>query len=1108
MLKFTFSTVVIVGFQYFALTVLQIDAQDTSPTDLSSNPLDLISNIQCGPTNLEASRDNVTFYLFTRSNRDTGYILKINDGDNLNTSPFNSVRPTKYIVHGWTDSAETPWVVKIRQYYLDLDDYNIIAVDWSPISKRDYPTATRYAPSIGKIIGDMLIFLNTVGSQSFSDVHMVGHSLGAQVSGFAGAAVSGALARITGLDPAGPCYGIPLLKSTEDRLDSTDAHFVDIIHTDKGIYGIPQVSGHADFYPNGGNAPQPGCAGVKQDSCSHQKSTAYMIESIPYPQQFPAFQCDSWNSYKDGNCANNPVAYMGNACDSSARGKYYLTPESDLVNRNPQSTTNTMKFKLLFLLTIGLFHHVEIVMTLIRVNVRDPLALEKLFRETFNPSSIGLANFEGGTATLSNPGDNVTFYLYTPSNKINAYMLKVGDVKNLNESPFNANQQTKILIHGWTDSALEPWIMNFRDNYFVTGNNYNIIAVNWYPLSSTEYPTAVRYTRPVGEYVGALLQFLNNAAQLSYRNVHILGHSLGAHIAGFAGANVSGVVGRITGMDPAGPLYEFPLLRGSRDRLDPTDAVFVDIIHTCAGAAGFVEAIGHVDFYPNGGTFTQPGCSALQSLTCSHARAYIFMIDSIIYPDEFVAMKCDSWSDYRNGRCSGTEAIMGEHVTVTARGSYYLRTNPNSPYEEQLPRYDCITLKSNNQIIINLFVDVIHTSGSIYGVVEAVGHADFYPNNGSIQQPGCEWDPTMVCSHAWAVVLLFNAIKYPEDFEAVECDSWENYERLFKITEITSVGSPGFVQSTWHSLEIENKFADVLKLIGTVSPTLSEIAKHGIVQTAVKFLLYTKSDMGKPYTLKIGDKDNLNNSPFDSAKETKFFIHGWMDSSLDPFLRCALKNYLKNENYNIIMVDWSILSRNEYMVAVELTRSVGQVVGRMVKFLNTEGGQSLLDIHVIGHSLGAQTAGFAGSYTSGRIGRITGLDPSGPLYEVPYVKDPEDRLDPTDGVFVDNIHTCGGVYGFIEPVGHVDFYPNNGTLQQPGCEWDPTILCSHMWAIVLLYNSFKYPEDFQAVKCDNWENYESGSCSDNSVTTMGEYVDRDARGKFYLKTSPSVEVLC
>lgn len=40
----------------------------------------------------------------------------------------------------------------------------------------------------------------------------------------------------------------------------TDAAFVDVIHTDGGIFGFPNPLGHADFYPNGGKPPQPGCS--------------------------------------------------------------------------------------------------------------------------------------------------------------------------------------------------------------------------------------------------------------------------------------------------------------------------------------------------------------------------------------------------------------------------------------------------------------------------------------------------------------------------------------------------------------------------------------------------------------------------------------------------------------------------------------------------------------------------------------------------------------------------------------------------------------------------------------------------------------------------------
>lgn len=63
-------------------------------------------------------------------------------------------------------------------------------------------------------------------------------------------------------------------------------------------------------------------------------------------------------------------------------------------------------------------------------------------------------------------------------------------------------------------------------------------------------------------------------------------------------------------MDPAEPHFaktDRPV------RLDRTAAKYVDVIHTDAsqfirGGLGITESIGHVDYYPNGGT-AQPGCT-------------------------------------------------------------------------------------------------------------------------------------------------------------------------------------------------------------------------------------------------------------------------------------------------------------------------------------------------------------------------------------------------------------------------------------------------------------------------------------------------------------------
>lgn len=49
--------------------------------------------------------------------------------------------------------------------------------------------------------------------------------------------------------------------------------------------------------------------------------------------------------------------------------------------------------------------------------------------------------------------------------------------------------------------------------------------------------------------------------------------------------------------------------------LDKSDANFVDVIHTAGGAAGYFGTVGHVDFYPNGGTPIQPGCLETSSVS-------------------------------------------------------------------------------------------------------------------------------------------------------------------------------------------------------------------------------------------------------------------------------------------------------------------------------------------------------------------------------------------------------------------------------------------------------------------------------------------------------------
>lgn len=107
-------------------------------------------------------------------------------------------------------------------------------------------------------------------------------------------------------------------------MDSSDAEFVDVIHTDAGIFGFPTSIGHVDFYPNGGISPQPGCliSEVKRRSpdsllepvfCSHWRSYQFYAESVVKEDSFISVPCKSWKGFIRGDCNLTAAVYMGYA---------------------------------------------------------------------------------------------------------------------------------------------------------------------------------------------------------------------------------------------------------------------------------------------------------------------------------------------------------------------------------------------------------------------------------------------------------------------------------------------------------------------------------------------------------------------------------------------------------------------------------------------------------------------------------------------------------------------------------------------------------------------------------------------------------------------------
>ncbi|XP_046993986.1 lipase member H-like [Schistocerca americana] len=214
---------------------------------------------------------------------------------------------------------------KIREWWLQAGDYNVIVVDWSVHAGNwNYAQAKAAVSGVGEVLAALINLLASLGA-STNNMQLVGHSLGAHVCGVAGNRVTaGRLNRITGMDPAAPLFGIEF---TADCLDASDASFVQVIHTSIVFPGWKDAMGSVDFYPNGGSS-QPGCGIDAGGVCSHGRSTEFFAESITTATGFKAHQCGSWNDYNSGSCDGNPTALMGETVSTSASGTYYLATAS------------------------------------------------------------------------------------------------------------------------------------------------------------------------------------------------------------------------------------------------------------------------------------------------------------------------------------------------------------------------------------------------------------------------------------------------------------------------------------------------------------------------------------------------------------------------------------------------------------------------------------------------------------------------------------------------------------------------------------------------------------------------------------------------------------
>ncbi|XP_034035639.1 lipoprotein lipase isoform X2 [Thalassophryne amazonica] len=244
-----------------------------------------------------------------------------------------------------------------------------------------------------------------------------------------------------------------------------------------------------------------------------------------------------------------------------------------------------------------------------------------------------------------------------------------GKADSLRACSFNSTSKMFLVIHGWALSGLfEGWVSKLVSALYERERTANVIVVDWLHLAQSHYVVAAQNTKVVGQQIAHFIDWIEETTNIPLVNFHMIGYSLGAHVAGFAGSHARNKVGRITGLDPAGPNFEG---EHANSRLSPDDAHFVDVLHTFTRGSlglsiGIQQPVGHVDIYPNGGSF-QPGCNPrgvlekmanfgifaiTDAVKCEHERSVHLFIDSLLNEEKASkAYQCGSSDTFNRGVC-------------------------------------------------------------------------------------------------------------------------------------------------------------------------------------------------------------------------------------------------------------------------------------------------------------------------------------------------------------------------------------------------------------------------------------------------------------------------
>lgn len=108
---------------------------------------------------------------------------------------------------------------------------------------------------------------------------------------------------------------------------------------------------------------------------------------------------------------------------------------------------------------------------------------------------------------------------------------------------FSNELPTKIIIHGYIADRYHGSIEPIKNAYLLAAD-VNLIVADWSQAAYQPYDLSRQLTSQVAIRIGEIIEHFIDEYDLDKGQIHVIGHSLGAHIAGNVGRYFQGNLGR------------------------------------------------------------------------------------------------------------------------------------------------------------------------------------------------------------------------------------------------------------------------------------------------------------------------------------------------------------------------------------------------------------------------------------------------------------------------------------------------------------------------------------------------------------------------------------